>query len=393
MRIAFYAPLKPLDHPVPSGDRLVARLLVTALEQAGFAVDVASKLRSRVGDGNSLRQAQLAELGGALARRLIRRYENGFLPRPDAWFTYHLYYKAPDWIGPLVARELGIPYFICEASHAPKRATGPWAASHRAVEHAVEQAAAVFCPNRADMECVLPVSGAQKLHFLPPFADIATWADSADNRVKRRANTSSDVIRLVTVAMMRPGDKMQSYKILAAALADLPVTQQGRWHLTLVGDGPARADVAALFAQFPKHQVHFAGQCDPVATRQHLAHSDLCVWPAINEAYGMALLEAQAAGVPVLAGNSGGVGGIVDDGQTGWLVAAGDVTAFCQALSYCLDAPETLVAAGSAAVKNARQFHDVSSAAAKLYQVMLPFLTRPLDSPIDDDLTGDGHEI
>ena len=48
-----------------------------------------------------------------------------------------------------------------------------------------------------------------------------------------------------------------------------------------------------------------------------LADSDLFVWPAINEAFGMALLEAQASGLPVVAGASGGVRGIVADRETG----------------------------------------------------------------------------
>src|SRR3546814_20999217 len=76
--------------------------------------------------------------------RLIRRYRR--LParqRPQLWFTYHLYYKAPDWIGPKVARALRIPYVVVEASVAYKRASGPWAASHRAVLDALGQAAPV----------------------------------------------------------------------------------------------------------------------------------------------------------------------------------------------------------------------------------------------------------
>ncbi|WP_035670480.1 hypothetical protein [Azospirillum brasilense] len=46
MRIAFYAPLKSPTHPVPSGDRRMARLLMAALERAGHAVTLASTLRS-----------------------------------------------------------------------------------------------------------------------------------------------------------------------------------------------------------------------------------------------------------------------------------------------------------------------------------------------------------
>src|SRR3546814_1683340 len=50
--------------------------------------------------------------------------------RPQLWFTYHLYYKAPDWIGPKVARALRIPYVVAEASVAYKRASGPRSEEH-----------------------------------------------------------------------------------------------------------------------------------------------------------------------------------------------------------------------------------------------------------------------
>ncbi len=46
MRVTFYAPLKPPDHEVPSGDRRMARLLIQALELAGHEVEVAARLRS-----------------------------------------------------------------------------------------------------------------------------------------------------------------------------------------------------------------------------------------------------------------------------------------------------------------------------------------------------------
>ena len=47
MQIAFYAPLKPPDHPVPSGDRRVAQLLWQALQMGGHEPVLASRFRSR----------------------------------------------------------------------------------------------------------------------------------------------------------------------------------------------------------------------------------------------------------------------------------------------------------------------------------------------------------
>ena len=86
-----------------------------------------------------------AALGGAVARRVRAHL------RPDLWFTYHVYYKAPDWLGPAVSEALGIPYVIAEASHAEKRAAGPWALGHAAAADAIRRARLILEPSRDDV--------------------------------------------------------------------------------------------------------------------------------------------------------------------------------------------------------------------------------------------------
>src|SRR5690242_12252875 len=100
MRVAFYAPLKPADHPTPSGDRRVARLFFDALQMAGHRPFVASRRRSYDGTGDRLRQARLADLAAGDAERLLHLWRQRTATAPELWFTYHLYYKAPDWFGP-----------------------------------------------------------------------------------------------------------------------------------------------------------------------------------------------------------------------------------------------------------------------------------------------------
>ena len=72
VRIAFYAPLKTPDHPVASGDRLIAGLLVRALEQAGHDVVTASRLRSFDGAGDRRRQLRLARAATAIVDLVTR---------------------------------------------------------------------------------------------------------------------------------------------------------------------------------------------------------------------------------------------------------------------------------------------------------------------------------
>ena len=59
----------------------------------------------------------------------------------------------------------------------------------------------------------------------------------------------------------------------------------------------------------------------------------LYVWPGCGEAYGLAYLEAQAAGLPVVAQDIAGVPDVVRDGETGVLTPAGDAAAFADAIA------------------------------------------------------------
>src|SRR5918999_554082 len=100
-RIAFYAPLKPPTHVTPSGDRRVAGLLMDALELVAEHVELVSTFRSFDADGDTARQEALRSQGGVLAERFIKEWQAAPPElRPDLWFTYHVYYKAPDWLGP-----------------------------------------------------------------------------------------------------------------------------------------------------------------------------------------------------------------------------------------------------------------------------------------------------
>ena len=90
------------------------------------------------------------------------------------------------------------------------------------------------------------------------------------------------------------------------------------------------------------------------------------LWPAIREAYGIALLEAQAAGLPVVAGSSGGVADVVRDGKTGLLTAEGDAEAFADAVSSLLQAPYYLAGFAAEARRIADAEHSIESAAVAL---------------------------
>lgn len=371
MRIAFYAPLKSPTHGTPSGDRRVAGLLMQALGAAGHRVELASTFRSYDREGDPDRQAALREQGLALAARLAAQWREGPPEaRPQLWFTYHLYYKAPDWLGPAVSRSLGIPYVVAEGSDAPKRAGGPWNLNHEATRAALSAADLLLCPIRDDLEGLraMGIDPGRLVHF-PPFLDATLIAAACERRALHRAALSAGhglptpVPWIAIAAMMRSGDKTASYEALAEALARV---RDLDWRLIVAGDGEARARVERGFAAAVPGRAVFLGALAQGEVAKMYAAADLCAWPAVNEAYGMAMLEAQAAGLPTVSSATRGVPDIVVHGRTGLLSPPGDTASFSAHLRALLGDSALRERLGRSAAEFARGERSLATAAEQL---------------------------
>jgi len=370
MKIAFYAPLKPPTSSIPSGDRLIGRLLMQALGEAGHQVELMSRFRSYDRDGDAVRQHRLQVLGQKMANRIVCRI-NKRTPadRPKIWLTYHLYHKAPDWIGPHVALALGIPYVISEASFAPKQENGPWALGHSAVRDSLAEAEMVIGLNSEDAACIIPcLSGPERYQSLRPFLDNTPFLSAVKDRGVHRKVIAEDLSLdpktpwLLTVAMMRPGDKVQSYELLAKALMGL---REEKWNLLIVGSGPAEDQVRALFSEM-SGSVFWLGKVDADRLAAVYAASDVFVWPAVKESPGMCFLEAQAAGIPVVGSDAGGVPDVVEHGETGLLAKHMDVSDFAASVRDLLNDESKRLGMGRAAAMHIAARHGTRTAGRRL---------------------------
>ncbi|MDX2270709.1 MAG: glycosyltransferase family 1 protein [Cyanobacteriota bacterium] len=86
--------------------------------------------------------------------------------------------------------------------------------------------------------------------------------------------------------------------------------------LAVVGDGPERGELEKHFAGY---DVVFTGYLKGEALASAFASADLFVFPSRTETLGLVLLEAMAAGCPVVAPRSGGITDVVDSGRNGYL--------------------------------------------------------------------------
>lgn len=319
--IAYYAPLKPPDHPIPSGDRQMARMLLAALGNAGYEVFLASRYIS-YSKRHGLEHLE-ARKQGALdeADRLLAEWEKSGT-RPDLWFCYHPYDKSPDWLGMKICATLNIPMITCEPCKTGQGPNGEWVPWRKEAQRGILMAAMNIVMTHSDKTYLESFVPKDKITWMPPFVD-ARMLQSADGLENGETPSQlwSGGLKLLSVGMMRPGAKMDSYSLLAEALKGMANED---WSLVIVGGGPGMDDVQALFDWDQQNKVKIVGEKSPEEVLYLMEQADVLAWPGCREAYGMVYLEAASRGCACVALNNMGVPLVVEHQRSGLLASPPD---------------------------------------------------------------------
>ncbi|HEY57678.1 MAG TPA: glycosyltransferase family 4 protein [Anaerolineae bacterium] len=136
-------------------------------------------------------------------------------------------------------------------------------------------------------------------------------------------------------------------------------------HLVLVGDGPIREDLVAQTRELGlAGRVTFVGQKPYEEVPRYLAAADLFATASVTEVHPLSVIEAMAAGLPVVGVHSPGVGDTVESGVTG-LLTEDEVTAFAVALGALVGNADLRRRMGQAA-RQASWRYDVRHTTRKL---------------------------
>lgn len=155
--------------------------------------------------------------------------------------------------------------------------------------------------------------------------------------------------------------------VLIHALARLRKTHP-HIHLTLVGDGEMRPDLEQAIADLDLGKmVTLTGWLDEAGVRSALGSAHVLVMPSFAEGLPMVVMEAMAAARPVIATYIAGTPELVVDGETGWLVPAGDAQALAIAIERAEHTPRAeLDQMGQKGRLRVLERHDIDREATKL---------------------------
>jgi glycosyltransferase involved in cell wall biosynthesis len=214
---------------------------------------------------------------------------------------------------------------------------------------------AVWAVSRYTAERVVQMQGVrrERVQVLPA----ALPTELVGRFAPRRPEAISPTPRLLTVTRLDAGERYKGVDACVRAVARL----KGRMpslRYEIVGEGSDSARLRALSVALGlEAQVEFRGHLSDEELAEAYGRAWLFALPSTGEGFGLVVLEAWAAGVPVLVANAGASPELVEDGVTGALVPPGDDEALARRLESLLLGPaverERLAQAGRARLNGA----------------------------------------
>ena len=202
--------------------------------------------------------------------------------------------------------------------------------------------------------------------------DIEQYGQPVDRaQVRSQLGLAADCRLIAVVGTLK---KVKGHRYLIEAMSTL-VPRYPDLHALLIGDGELKADLRLGVSELGlDRHVHFLGSRHDIP--QLLAASDLFVLPSLWEGLSMALLEAMATGLPIVASAVSGTVQAIKPNEGGLLVPPGDVQALASAIDQLLSAPERARSMGAVA----RQRVEAEFSASRQAREHMAAYHRALDS-------------
>lgn len=255
------------------------------------------------------------ELKLALPRPSIRRELELF--KPD---LIHIVNPAVLGVGGLYyAKSLGIPLVASYHTHLPKYlehyGLGMLEGVLWELLKLMHNQAVINLVTSTAMQEALESHGVERVHVWQKGVDVELFDPSLASAEMRSHLTQGnpDAPLLLYVGRLSAEKEIDRIKPVLEAIPNA--------RLALVGDGPYRADLEKIFEGTP---TFFAGYMTGKTLGAAFASADAFIFPSRTETLGLVLLEAMAAGCPVIAANAGGIPDIVTDGVNGYLFDPAD---------------------------------------------------------------------
>jgi D-inositol-3-phosphate glycosyltransferase len=207
-------------------------------------------------------------------------------------------------------------------------------------------------------------AGERKLDIIPPGVDLSHFYPIPADEAKMFVGLKPDDRMVLFVGRIEP---LKGVDTLIQAMSCVKLKDAHKpVHLAIIGGEPDASpqEMSAEMARLQKlcdelavgQTVVFLGKRGQDTLPYYYSAAEVVVMPSHYESFGMVALEAMACGAPVIASEVGGLGFLVQDGETGFTVPDGDPALLCERLSLLLGDPQLRLKMGRRAAEYAQDY-------------------------------------
>ena len=273
----------------------------------------------------------------------------------------HCHLVRANLYGRIAARLAGVPKVICthhgiedymvgdslrdRAVRSVERLTDRWVTCHVGVSEGMRRAAIRHLGIAPD-----------KIVAIPNGVGLALYDHNREERaiVRQELGLDPDAVVVGSVGIL---NRTKNFQLLVKVAKSILERRSGVQFI-IVGDGDQRSELETMVAKLGlRRSVILPGFRADI--HRVLRALDIFALTSRSEGFGLAVVEAMASGLPCVAFDVGALGELVADGQTGFLVTAGDAEGFGVALNRLIVSPELRSGMGQAAQTRARTLFSV----------------------------------
>jgi len=282
------------------------------------------------------REFRVANLFTGAAGRRLRAF------KPDIIHLHH-----PFWLGSLglwLGRRLGVPVvytYHTRLEHYAHFVPLPGALfrnliSHALIKHFANRCDGVISPTHSTEDYLRMLGVKTPIYVQPTGIDY----DRFQRHDPQTSENLQDDLGLAGKKVLVSVSRLSSEKnidFLLDAMAHLKTERGDDFHLLIIGEGDERLRLEARIEQLElQRQVSLVGAVPPKRMADYYQLGDVFVFASKSETQGMVVLEAMAAGLPVVALRSSGIEDLVKDGENGYKTPE-NLSLWCQRLGVLLD--------------------------------------------------------
>jgi glycosyltransferase involved in cell wall biosynthesis len=191
----------------------------------------------------------------------------------------------------------------------------------------------VIAPSRSIAEILQKRGVETAIEVVPTGVDVAVMQKGNGSILRERMNIPREALVIGHTGRLAPEKNL---KFLAQAVAEF-IDCHPKTHFLVIGEGPSKSEIEEIFNNSSLgSNLHFTGSLSGQDLVDSYHAMDVFAFASKSETQGMVLVEAMAAGVPVVALDAPGARDVIHHLKNGWLIANDDSAAFISALKQAL---------------------------------------------------------